>query len=161
MDFDEFLTGIGMMKKMYQLSKQLDTAFNSYKSQSNAVKRDSKRRATQMAESNATAQYPRQLFASSMANVMSKFGQKHSQRRMFQEEAQAQEDEAGVELDASDLMAFLNISRDEAEEMVFLADQDDVEIERVETVLELTGYNFNCHRSIDSEEFQQLIRTWS
>ena len=59
---------------------------------------------------------------------------------------QAQDEEGVVELDASDLMAFLNISREEAEEMVFLVDQDD---------------DVNCHRSIDMEEFQQLIRTWS
>ena len=61
-------------------------------------------------------------------------------------EDQAQDKEGVVELDASDLMAFLNISREEAEEMVFLADQDD---------------DVNCHRSNDREEFQQLIRTWS
>ncbi len=161
-DFDEFLTGIGMMKKMYLLSKQLDTAFSSYKHQSKAAK-ESKRRASE-AESKASALGPRQLFASGMAraskaNVM-KFAQKSQSSRLLNVEPDDEEEE-GVELDASDLMAFLNISRGEAEEMVFLADQDEVEVERVEAVLDLTGHNWNCHRSIDREEFQQLMRTWS
>ena len=61
-----------------------------------------------------------------------------------------------VELDANDLCAFLNISRDEAEEMIFLADQDDIEVVQMGD-----GSGVQACRTIDREEFQQLIKSWS
>ena len=81
---------------------------------------------------------------------------------MVEEHEAAAQDEGGLELDASDLEAFLGISKDEAEEMVFLADQDEVEVKRIVTAL-LTGKDVSSssYRSIDREEFQQLIRNWS
>lgn len=152
-DYDEFLTGIGMMKKQTILSKQLDTAFSNYMNQSKAAKRELKRRSTVESDSQTVPNRRSLLTLNKKAFV------KQSSRNIM-EQADL-EDEEGVELTANDLMAFLNIKRDEAEEMVFLADQDEVEVDRIDAVLELTGTNLNCHRSIDRVEFQQLLRTWS
>lgn len=133
-----------MMKKMSLLSKQLDIAFSLYKHQSKAAKR---RATLESVNSESTAKTVRQLMASGLASrVSSTLNLMTGGQTQMPREDQAQDKEGVVELDASDLMAFQNISREEAEEMVFLADQDD---------------DVNCHRSIDREEFQQLIRTWS
>jgi len=68
-------------------------------------------------------------------------------------------EEGPMELDASDLERFLVIPREEAEEMVFLADQD--EIEATENQQGPTSEAVCSHRTIDRDEFQQLIRSWS
>ena len=154
-DFDEFLTGIGMMKKMTLLSKQLDTVFSNYMSQSNAAIKENNRQTKTGSETGSNSNRP-SLLASGKNTLLTKYT---STRNILQ--AQAEEEEDAVELDASHLMAFLNVERDVAEEMVFLADQDEVEMERIDVVKELTGVNLNCYRSIDRLEFQQLIRNWS
>ena len=127
-----------MMKKMSLLSKQLDIAFSLYKHQSKAAKR---RATLESVNSESTAKTVRQLMASGLASRVSSTlnlmtgGQ--TQIQMPLRKDQTQDEEGVVELDASDLMAFLNISREEAEEMVFLADQDD---------------DVNCHRSSQKPE---------
>ena len=196
-DFNEYMTGIGMLKKMTLLSNQLDSAFSHYKNQSKAAKME--RRATLQRSSAATMSITRSLTSSlssrfqggrasvveeheaaahddgglersssatmsirrSLASSLSSRFQGRGASAVEEDEAAAQ-DEGGLELDASDLEAFLGISKDEAEEMVFLADQDEVEVKRIVTAL-LTGKDVSSssYRSIDREEFQQLIRNWS
>ena len=156
------MTGIGLMKKMTLLSKQLEAAFSNYKNQSKSAKREKKRRLTlDGLENNATPRR-KSVFASGL-KAISKVGGSSVPQAKVEEDFL---DEGGVELDASDLMAFLNIERDEAEEMVFLADEDEVEVEvekknsdDVDSSGE--GETVKCHRSIDRGEFQHLIRTWA
>ncbi len=155
-DFDEFLTGIGMMKKMTLLSKQLDAAFSNYKNQSVIAKQQLRRRSS--TEKEAQAAPCRRSLLSSGITAIAKRRTRNTNVSQAQEE---DSDEEGVELDASDLMAFLNVERDLAEEMVFLADQDDVEVEKKDSDGDSTGESVKCYRSIDRAEFQQLIRTWS
>lgn len=62
----------------------------------------------------------------------------------------------GVELNASDLEVFLHVPIDCAEEMIFLADQDDAEI-----IQGTIGEEVKANRTIDRDEFQQLLRSWS
>lgn len=159
-DFDEFLTGIGMMKKMTLLSKQLDAAFSNYKNQSVLAKKQLKRRPT--IEKEAQAAPNRRSLLSSGITAISKMSTRNINVSLAQSQEDDDDDEGGVELDASDLMAFLNVERDLAEEMVFLADQDDVEVEKKDSDGgDSTGESVKCYRSIDRAEFQQLIRTWS
>uniref|UniRef100_A0A7S2EM87 EF-hand domain-containing protein n=1 Tax=Trieres chinensis TaxID=1514140 RepID=A0A7S2EM87_TRICV len=156
-DFSEFLTGIGMMKQFCILSSQLDAAFRHYKSELAAKKRDHSLRdlaeddASPQAREDGTAPKGRGL----MRGLTTKFSSLKSQKKhtVTQEE---NEGSGGVELDASDLETFLSKSWDYAEEMVFLADQDDVEA----TVQE-ESEEVKADRTIDREEFQQLIRSWS
>lgn len=157
-DFDEFLTGIGMMKKMTLLSKQLDTAFSSYKNQSLIEKEKLKRRSTLEKTSQAPS---RRNLLSSGISAISKMSTRNINVAQSQSQEDVSDDDGGVELDASDLMAFLHVERDLAEEMVFLADQDDVEVEKKDSDGDSTGESVTCYRSIDRAEFQQLIRTWS
>ncbi len=154
-DFDEFMTGIGMMKKLTLLSKQLDTAFSNYKNQSLIAKQKLRRPTLQKGSQTASC---RRGILSSGINAISKMNTRNIVVAQSQEE---DSDEEGVELDASDLMAFLNVERDLAEEMVFLADQDDVEVEKKDSDGDSTGESVTKNRSIDRVEFQQLIRTWS
>lgn len=152
-DFDEFMTGIGMMKKMTVLSKQLEKAFSDYKKMSNSAKREIRRRSTLESES-GTAPTRKSLITSGF-NAISKASSRNIN-------VPQENDDEAVDLDASDLMAFLNIERDEAEEMVFLADEDEVEVEKKDSDdIDSSGESVKCHRSIDRAEFQHLIRTWS
>ncbi len=158
-DFDEFLTGIGMMKKMTLLSKQLDAAFSNYKNQSVIAKQQLRRRSTM--EKEAQAAPSRRNLLSSGITAIAKMSTRNINSSQKQLQVEDDSDEEGVELDASDLMAFLNVERDLAEEMVFLADQDDVEVEKKDSDGDSTGGSVKCYRSIDRAEFQQMIREWS
>lgn len=156
-DFDEFMTGIGMMKQFVLLSKQLDEAFRHYKNQSSLAKR----RAS-FAHPSTTAGKPSRF--QSMTNVFASLNKGISQRKLSFAQADDSDDASSVheslELDASDLEAFLKIERSVAEELVFLADQDEVEAVQNEEGSKSEA-EVVCHRSIDRDEFHQLIRSWS
>ena len=191
-DFNEFMTGIGMMKKMTLLSQQLEEVFRKYKNFA-MLKRGSTRSGNQAAssrksrlslslraisdrESKAASSRKGQRSSSLHALSISDSVHQSAPRRGSLSSSlhaivhkmssgqinvpQTQEevfDEGCVDLDASDLMAFLKVEREEAEEMVFLADQDEVKMNAKDS----TGESDRCYRSIDSAEFQNLIRTWS
>ena len=203
-DFNEFMTGIGMMKKMTLLSTQLASAFRQYKNFA-MLKRCSTRSGNQappsrknlfslslhaISDRESKAVPSRKSLVSSSLHAMSISDSEHQsapapapRRRSFLSSSlhaiipnmssgqlngpQTQDevfDEGCDELDASDLMAFLKVEREEAEEMVFLADQDEVKmVKKKDSVVHSTstGESEKCYRSIDSAEFQQLIRTWS
>ena len=72
-DYDEFMTGVGLMKKMTLLSIQLEAAFCYYKNQSKSAKREKKRRLTlDGLENNATPRR-KSVFASGL-KAISKVG---------------------------------------------------------------------------------------
>mmetsp|Transcript_9887 Transcript_9887/g.21422 ORF Transcript_9887/g.21422 Transcript_9887/m.21422 type:complete len:1286 (+) Transcript_9887:334-4191(+) len=155
-DFSEFLTGIGMMKQFCLLANQLDEAFRGYK--------------------RLSTQKRRETFASSRALVPDEHKSKRtllssvstftSRRQLVNMDQPASEDEKDVsdledvELSAHDLELFLSIPREMAEEMVFLADQDEAEMEETKSN-QGSRSEISAHRTIDREEFQQLIRSWS
>lgn len=154
-DFTEFLTGIGMMKKLHIQSKQLDAAFKHYKD-----------KASKMRLSLAN-DGPGVSMASKgndqRAGLSGAFASMKSQRFPSKPQAKAASDDdsmdsitgGGVDLDSGDLEAFLSISRGYAEEMVFLADEDEAEV-----VLGANG-ELTANRTIDRDEFQHLLRSWS
>ncbi|KAL7552508.1 hypothetical protein ACHAWF_015774 [Thalassiosira exigua] len=145
-DFDEFLTGIGMMKKFRLLSKKLDHAFKDYKNQSLACRQTARAHGESPQDTGGFNRPKRSLM----------IGMSTKKLTVLDDESVETE---GVELNASDLEHFLSIPRECAEEMVFLADQDDVE---VIVVQEGEGdEEVKADRTIDREEFQQLIRAWS
>ena len=159
--FDEFMTGVGMMKKMLLISNQLDVAFKTYKDESKKIKR---RATMETIKSNSTASQSCRQFSSVLNFVSSTRQSKQfssvrnyvssTRQSSINSPSSFQASQGGVELDASDLQAFLKISREEAEEMVFLVDVEANEEGPMDEV--------QCHRrSIDREEFQQLIRNWS
>lgn len=116
------------------MAKQLNKSFGLYKQAATL-----ERRSSELSSNSVAAPQNR---ASRMKSVFGSFtggNQKEIQLAVAQDE-----EDKDLELNASDLEAFLQISREEAEEMVFLADQDESEV-----------------RTIDREEFIQLIRTWS
>lgn len=149
-DFSEFLTGIGMLKQVSLQAKQLDLAFAHYKKQS----REAMQSTTFSSDSDHPA--PPQRLLHRAASMKSSFtmSMKSGQSQRKLPIAKDERDDTGdLELDAKDLEAFLSVSRDVADEMVFLADQDEVE----HGADEVDG----AQRTIDREEFQQLIRNWS
>jgi len=140
-DFQEFLTGIGMMKKMCILSTKLDAAFRDYKRQSLVIRRT-------------------MMFTTSFAQAVAS---NECQRDSFVPQDDLDDStlpENNMKLDASDLENFLNVSRDMAEEMVFLADQDEVEAHENKDAGG-SDASIVADRAIDRDEFQQLIRGWS
>merc|ERR1712194_955031 len=139
-DFFEFLTGIGMMKKSCLLSSQLDAAFQGCKEESikNQKRKDIITSKCNMGESMLTKSFT--LLSKSSDHLDSVENNR-------------------VNLDAGDLEAFLAVPRDMAEEMVFLADQD--EVEAVQNKEGSQSEEVSADRSIDREEFQQLLRSWS
>jgi len=150
-DFNEFLTGIGMMKKFYLLSYQLDAAFRGYKMESIKMQRSD--------QATPTARMDRNLgLRSSLRGSLTKLfipqDIEDSSEIGGVEPGNDFSLDRGIELGAGDLERFLTIPRKEAEEMVFLADQDEVE-EATE------NQEDGSHRTIDRDEFQQLIRSWS
>ena len=154
-DFNEFMTGIGMMKKMTLLSKQLEAAFRKYIDFA-IMKRGYTRSQSQ------SAPRRRSFLSSSLRVTIHKMS---SGRRNVPQTQEEVFDEGCVELAACDLMAFLKVERDDAEEMVFLADQDEVKMNKkdsnyVDSLAPGVG-EVKCHRSIDRVEFENLIRTWS
>lgn len=173
-DFEEFLTGIGMMKKLCILSTKLDSAFQDYKEQSTANKRSCRRQ--NFAATKSKLHSMPSIFKSS---IMMDKRTAHSERgcsmrnltfkaSSTRQLAVSQEDidefsqtDTGIELDASDLEAFLNIPRKMAEEMIFLADQDEVEAVQNDQGCNESIASVKCARTIDRDEFQQLLRNWS
>lgn len=158
-DFNEFLTGIGMMKQFCILSHQLEGAFVHYKSSA-----QERRRAT-IDIDDSLPQIQRGvsgMFASMASQMKLIIPQDHDspnvKPKVFHSTNQGQlpGEEKEVELDASDLEAFLGISLECAEEMVFLADQDEVE-----AVQQGPSDEVKAARTINKDEFQQLIRSWS
>ncbi|KAL7541698.1 hypothetical protein ACHAXR_011169 [Thalassiosira sp. AJA248-18] len=159
-DFSEFLTGIGMMKKNRVLSSQLDTAFRQYK-----FSASQNRRSLHSSDNITTTQSSEDMSGSLAApksrllqrGTSAMFGARaKSQAKLIVVDDDDDESKGGVELDAGDLEAFLSVSRDFAEEMVFLADQDEVE-----AVQQGAGGEIKADRTIDRDEFQQLIKSWS
>lgn len=150
-DFSEFLTGIGMMKQFILLSTQLSVAFSDYKEQSTQ-----KRRISNVMNSSNMGRGPqKERFGGLGASLVSKSMRKIPIPQDLEESDR--DADGAVELDAADLEAFLAIPRDEAEEMIFLADQDEVEAIQNEQGSE-GGGSLTAHRTIDREEFQQLLR---
>jgi len=137
-DFDEFLAGIGMMKRILLESRELDRVFSEYKNRASLARRSlhHSRAAQSSTKLNGTL---RKSLLKSMSQFItfSKDSPKLDASIKFEE---------GVDLDAADLEAFLGVSPSEAEEMIFLADQDEDE--------EVAG-------TIDRAEFQALIKNWS
>ena len=127
-----------MMKQHCMMAKQLNKSFGLYKQEATR-----ERRSSEFSSNSAAAPQNRvSRMGPRMKSVFGSFtggNQKEIQLAVAQDE-----EDKDLELNASDLEAFLQISREEAEEMVFLADQDESEI-----------------RTIDRKEFIQLIRTWS
>mmetsp|Transcript_15923 Transcript_15923/g.28658 ORF Transcript_15923/g.28658 Transcript_15923/m.28658 type:complete len:1321 (-) Transcript_15923:113-4075(-) len=157
-DFQEFLTGIGMMKKMCILSTKLDDAFRDYKEQSLAKRRSTFALSNAQPEEIKRSKTPG-MFTTSFATAVSS----KSQRRLFVPQDNlddSTQSENNMELDAMDLENFLNVSHDMAEEMVFLADQDEVEAHENEDA-DGSDASIVADRTIDRDEFQQLIRSWS
>lgn len=150
-DFDEFLTGVGMMKEFMLHASQLDAAFKHYKKESEA-KKSLMNRGDMRSLLNSAPQADNRR-SMMMRGMSTKFGKPVSERNIRIEPEVSKEEP--VELDASDLEAFLSIPRAMAEEMVFLADQDEVDAEEGE------DGEVEADRTIDREEFQQLIRSWS
>jgi len=155
-DFFEFLTGIGMLKQFCILSKKLDLAFSDYKNKSEQAK---SRRVSLALSSPSTA--PQSQLLLRMSSGISSLGGSFLRKLsvpLDESDKDVNNGNGGVELDASDLEAFFNVSRDYAEEMVFLADQDEVEAVQNE---EESTEEVIAHRTIDRDEFQQLIRSFS
>ena len=148
-DFSEFLTGIGMMKQFCILAKQLDVAFDDYKNRSTQMRSGA---AVRFQNVNVPQQGRLQRGASVLFSSIT--GEKMS--ALPQDNSEEENGSNDVELDAGDLEAFLSVPREEAEEMVFLADQDEVEAKQGQNKDEVSA-----NRTIDREEFQQLIRSWS
>ena len=206
-DFEEFMTGVGMMKKLLAQSHDLDHAFSEYKGKAERIKRawDSElaldqlsgsghgtrptRRPTitkkisafvlhsesddkderslnQSHSSNKTSPMSRPpSVARQLSNLTGSITRPPSvakqlsnlisstvlNREVENSESQAPEwdsshfEESKLELVASDLVAFLGIEIEEAEEMIFLADEDEDE----------------DAGTIDRAEFQHLMKTWA
>ena len=161
-DFYEFLAGVGMMKKAVVLSSTLDTAFRQYKSaaatkmlqsskdllettetQKKLKRRESKERFSRIMNPLTIGTFATKLF--------------HQRKRNSSEENHLLTLSEGLALNAAELEAFLSIPRDDAEEMVFLADKDDVDTTRVEG----TAEELQVDRTINKDEFQQLMQEWS
>jgi len=151
-DFSEFLTGIGMLKQFCILAKELDHAFSVYKNESNQAKHR-----MPLALPASSSQRP---MRTSMVLLAGKLGPLHHSKVLLDESDKDLDDaDVNAELHASDLEAFCNVSRHHAEEMVFLADLD--EVEAVHNEEGLTAEVSCSQRSISREEFQQFIRSWS
>jgi len=203
-DFEEFLAGVGMMKRLLLQSKELDRAFSYYKHHASVARRNMQEEQLQLAQcSNKQAKRPvlekcvsQIIRISSITSVdklvkdtpevdssvtckegvdldavdslhdnkvterSNKQGnstlKKSVSKRLsyirfasvtsLAKDAPNVDSSALVDLDAVDLEVFLGVSPSEAEEMIFLADQDEDE--------EQAG-------TIDRAEFQELIKAWS
>ena len=185
MDFDEFMAGIGMMKKLLAQSHDLDNAFLEYKGRATIIRRDlvisqsatsgtspkkrptitrrmsnlftakaetvSRRDSESDGEERAhsgtqsgTGPNRRPSVTKQLSNLFSG-AVLHSGWESTESDRTNDNDVHKLELEASDLVAFLQITLEEAEEMIFLADEDDDE----------------DAGTIDRAEFQQLMKTWA
>ena len=149
----EFLTGIGMMKKCCLLSSQLDAAFQGYKEES--IKNQKR---NILASSRIINTSKRNMGVSALTKSFALSSKSQDQLVIPSDDDDSVENN-GVELDAGDLEAFLAVPRGMAEEMVFLADQD--EVEAVQNKQGSQSQEVSADRTIDREEFQQLLRSWS
>mmetsp|Transcript_28849 Transcript_28849/g.52237 ORF Transcript_28849/g.52237 Transcript_28849/m.52237 type:complete len:176 (+) Transcript_28849:638-1165(+) len=163
-DFSEFLTGIGMMKQFCLLSSQLNAAFRDFKKESTKKRRSSlalsRLLAVTRSESNPGVFGSSNSLKALAASFVAVAGTEFQARFTIPQDDEDDLNECSPDLDAGDLEAFLNIPRDEAEEMTFLADQDDVEAVQNEQ----GSHNDEAvvsYRTIDTDEFQQLIRSWA
>ncbi len=162
-DFGEFLTGVGMMKKLAILATKLDEAFRDYKEQSLA-----KRRSTFASSRNLNGTQSKRNLKSGGMFTMSFNTNTGTAAPQAQRHLNVPQDDLddsvtageGVELSASDLEAFLDVPRDMAEEMVFLADEDEVEAVVNDTGSRASAPSIECNRTIDRTKFQHLIRSW-
>jgi len=159
-DFFEFLTGIGMMKKSCLLSSQLDAAFQGCKEESikNQKRKDIITSKCNMGESMLTKSFTLLSKSSDHLDKIITLISKSQHQHDPSDDDDSVENNR-VNLDAGDLEAFLAVPRDMAEEMVFLADQD--EVEAVQNKEGSQSEEVSADRSIDREEFQQLLRSWS
>ena len=167
------------MKKYYLQSHQLDDAFRGYKTESTKKRRSTiemsssttkssdlgrnlkaltkKRRST--IEMSSTTTKSSDLGRNSKALSSTLKGQTLALFHIQSKTSNPQDDkdfpnkslsdEDAIVISASDLEIFLNISRQEAEKMIFLADQDK---------LQDTAH---FQRTIDRDKFQQLLQNWS
>ena len=141
-----------MMKKYHFHSHQLDDAFRGYKTESTKKRLSAIKMSCTTTESSDSGRNLKALKSSlrgstlALFPIQSKTSNPQDDKDFLNE---SDSDEDAIELSASDLEIFLNISRQEAEEMIFLADQDEVQDTE------------NFQRTIDRDEFQQLLQNWS
>ena len=163
-DFSEFLTGIGMMKQFCLLSSQLDAAFRDFKIESTKMRRASlalsRSLAATQSESNPGVFGSSNSLKALAASFQAVAGTEFQARFTVPQDDEDDLNEDSPDLDAGDLEAFLTITRDEAEEMVFLADQDEVDAVQNEQGSQ-NDEAVISYRTIDTDEFQQLIRSWA
>jgi len=140
------------MKQFYLHSHQLDDAFRGYKMESTEKRQATFETSCTVTKSPDTGRNLGAIRSSLRGSARAVFELQWKSSdpqvdKISLNETPSEED--GIELSASDLEMFLNISREEAEEMIFLADQDEVQDTE------------NFQRTIDRDEFQQLMRSWS
>jgi len=152
-DFDEFMAGVGMMKKLLAQSHDLDNAFLEYKGRATILRRslvitESASRGTNKGRRRATLTKRLSSLFTAKATAVShqeesdEVGRGNTQQDISDNDGN---DVRKLELEVPDLVAFLKITPEEAEEMIFLADEDD-------------GDDAG---TIDRAEFQQLLKTWA
>ena len=141
-----------MMKKYYRHSHQLDDAFRGYKTESTKKRQSTIEMGCTTTKSSDLGRNSKALSSTLKGQTLALF---HIQSKTSNPQDdkdfpdKSLSDEDAIELSASDLEIFLNISRQEAEEMIFLADQNEVQDTE------------NFQRTIDRDEFQQLLQNWS
>ena len=137
------------MKKLLVQSHDLDNAFLEYKGRATVLRRsavitESSSLDTSQRRRSTLTRRLSSLFTAKAAALLPQDENAESGRGNTHEGI-VDNDVSKLELEAADLVAFLQITSEEAEEMIFLADEDDGEE---------AG-------TIDRVEFQQLMKTWA